>query len=60
MHLTALEIETVRALIRDHGFEYSLQTKTADLVALARRLSAKTDWDDLTTVPADDLNPEFV
>lgn len=46
---TDAEVDVIKSLIRDHGVEYGFETKTNDLVALARKLGMKTDWDDLVT-----------
>jgi len=44
MKINNEDIETIKSLIRDWGFEYSLQTTQEQIVKLAKKLGMK--WND--------------
>ena len=48
MELTPTEVQTVKDLINDWGFEYSLKAKRDDVIALALRLGLHREAKSLT------------
>jgi hypothetical protein len=48
VELTEKEVQTVKDLISDWGFEYSLKTNRDDLIALAERLGLHQEVKNLT------------